>query len=779
MKIQTDTDFIEQLIERTGGRPQRILEILHGIQGHFGYLPKEALEKVCLLTEISASQLWGVATFYDEFRLKPAGRHLIKVCVGTACHVKGGQRVFEAFCRYLDIPDGGDTDPRGMFTVQKAACLGCCMLAPAVQIDKIIYGQLTAQKVPEVLRDFLDQQKPAEATEEKLMVACGTGELRVCLDSSCQAAGSAKVYAALKEAVHRAGASAAVKSVGCPGMSYAAPIVDVALGDGRLYRYGRVRPEEAGEIVLRHFRPVGMLGRLRNGWGMFLERLLEDRIGKPPVRFAAGVHDSAIDDYLAGQKHIATEHWGDMDPLNIEEYIAHGGFEGFLKCVKEKTPMQVIGEIERSGLRGRGGGGYPSHLKWAAVAKADAQQKYVVCNGDEGDPGAFMDRMLMESYPFRVLEGMITAARCVGASRGYLYIRAEYPLAVERMAKAIEICRRHGYLGENIFGSGFSFDLEICRGAGAFVCGEETALLASIEGRRGMPRLRPPYPAQQGLWGFPTLVNNVETFAVVPWIIRSGAKAFSSLGTAGSKGTKVFALAGKIVNGGLVEVPMGATIRQIVEGLGGGIAGGKKFKAVQIGGPSGGCVPAHLADTPIDYESLHQAGAIMGSGGLVVLDEDDCMVDIARYFLEFTQTQSCGRCTFCRVGTKRLLEMLEGLCRGENVDIERMESLAEQIRAGSLCGLGRTAANPVLSTLRHFRDEYTAHQQGKCPAKRCRSLIHFSITDKCIGCTICAQRCPAGAIEPRPYQRHEINQIKCVRCGTCRSVCPAEAVEVE
>ena len=562
-------------------------------------------------------------------------------------------------------------------------------------------------------------------------------------------------------------------------MSYAAPIVDVALGDGRLYRYGRVRPEEAGEIVLRHFRPAGMFGKLRNRWEMSLENLLEDRLGQPVVRYSSQTRDTAIEDYLAEQKHIATEHWGDMDPLSLEEYIAHGGFEGLGKCITEKQPGQAIDEIKRSGLRGRGGGGYPAYLKWLAVAGAAGQRKFVVCNGDEGDPGAFMDRMLMESYPFRVLEGIMTAAWCVGAGSGYLYIRDEYPLAVERITGAIEICRRSGYLGDDILGGGFSFDLEICRGAGAFVCGEETALLASIEGRRPMPRLRPPYPTEQGLWGFPTLVNNVETFAVVPWILRNGAEAFASLGTTASKGTKVFALAGKVVRGGLVEVPMGATIRQIVEQLGGGIDGGKKFKAVQIGGPSGGCVPASMADTPIDYESLQQAGAIMGSGGLVVLDEDDCMVDIARYFLEFTQAQSCGRCTFCRVGTKRLLEMLEGLCRGEGGDLERMEALAEQICAGSLCGLGRTAANPVLSTLKHFRDEYEAHLRGKCPAKRCRSLIHFEITDKCIGCTICAQNCPAEAIEARPYERHEILQSKCIRCGTCKSVCPAEAVEVE
>jgi NADH:ubiquinone oxidoreductase subunit F (NADH-binding)/Pyruvate/2-oxoacid:ferredoxin oxidoreductase delta subunit len=487
-----------------------------------------------------------------------------------------------------------------------------------------------------------------------------------------------------------------------------------------------------------------------------------------------------VDDFLSQQKQIATEHAATLEPLDIEEYQAGGGFVALRKCLTESTPESVLTEIENAGLRGRGGGGYPTHLKWFAVQKADAEKKCIVCNGDEGDPGAFMDRMLMESYPFRVLEGMAIAAWTVGANEGVLYIRAEYPLAIQRINAAIETCHQRGYLGQSICSSDFSLDVRVCAGAGAFVCGEETALLKSIEGKRPTPRLRPPYPTQQGLEGAPTLVNNVETYVLVPWILRNRAEAFSALGTLESKGTKVFALAGKIRRGGLIEVPMGMTISQIVKSIGGGIEKDKQLKAVQIGGPSGGCVPASMADTAIDYESLHTAGAMMGSGGLVVLDETDCMVDIARYFLEFTQAQSCGRCTFCRIGTKRMLEILERLCDGQGQvgDIEKLQELGSLIRKASICGLGKTAPNPVLSTIKHFRDEYKAHIGGTCPAGKCRSLIHYSITDNCIGCTICAQHCPADAIAMKPYEKHIIDQQKCIRCDTCKQVCPAKAVEV-
>ncbi|MBI4564004.1 MAG: 4Fe-4S binding protein [Planctomycetes bacterium] len=434
-----------------------------------------------------------------------------------------------------------------------------------------------------------------------------------------------------------------------------------------------------------------------------------------------------------------------------------------------------------SGLRGRGGAGFPTGKKWAAVRTAPGRDKVVVMNGDEGDPGAFMDRMILESHPYRVLEGLTIAAFALGARSGVLYIRAEYPLAIERMRAAMARMKTKNLLGENILGTEFSLDVRIVEGGGAFVCGEETALLASVEGVRGMPRVRPPFPAERGLWGRPTLINNVETYACVPWILRHGAAAFAALGTRRSKGMKVFSLVGKVLRGGLVEVPMGTTLREVVERIGGGVAPGRVFKAVQIGGPSGGCIPAALADTPIDYESLAEAGAMMGSGGLVVLDDSDCMVDMALYFLRFTQEESCGKCPPCRIGTKRLREILERLCagRGGLADLVRLEDLSQQVKEASLCGLGKTAPNPVLTTLRYFRDEYEAHAAGRCPAKKCAALVRYSISDACMGCTICAQRCPAGAIEMRPYEQHAIDSSACVRCGTCREVCPVAAVHLE
>jgi NADH-quinone oxidoreductase subunit F len=433
-------------------------------------------------------------------------------------------------------------------------------------------------------------------------------------------------------------------------------------------------------------------------------------------------------------------------------------------------------------LRGRGGAGFPTAQKWREVRNTSSATKYIICNGDEGDPGAFMDRMLLESFSYRVIEGMLIAAFAVGARSGIFYIRSEYPRAVERMNLAISQCRDAGILGDNALGAGVAFDLEVREGAGAFVCGEETAMIASLEGRRPTPRYRPPYPAHAGLEGRPTLINNVETLAMVPWILRNGPEAFAALGTPNSPGTKVFALAGKINHGGLIEVPMGMTIRQIVEEAGGGVTEGHTFKAVQIGGPSGGCIPASLADLPIDYEALAEVGAMMGSGGLVVMDDTDCIVETGRYFLGFTQTESCGKCVPCRVGAAQLLAMLDKLCTGKGAEIslDELERLARLVQSQSLCGLGGTAPNPVLTGLRHFREEFEAHIQGRCPAKKCRDLLTYSINrERCIGCTKCAQACPSGAIMLTPYEPHEIDKAKCVRCNGCFEVCPENAVEVE
>ena len=782
---ELDLTFVDRTVDEIGTGPENVLMILHAVQGHFGYLPREALERVCKITQITPASIAGVSSFYDHFRHRPVGRHIIHVCVGTACHVKGADRVHEAFYRHLGIPEGQDTDAEKLFTVEKIACLGCCTLAPAVQIDNVTYGHLTPDTVSEVIEDFLRYEQSRAGLKKKthkLQVGDSEfrGEVRLGLGSCCVARGSGKLRDALEEALEETGVKLQVKRVGCVGMCHQTPLLEVVPPDGKSYLYARVQPADARDIVLRHFKVNGVKKRISYSVSQMLDTILTDEKTEPVMRRSIDVRDRPVADFLGRQKHIATENYGDIDPVDIDEYIANGGFTALQKCVQEMNPEQVISEIKRSGLRGRGGAGYPTALKWSAVRNQQSGKKFIVCNGDEGDPGAFMDRMIMESYPFRIIEGMIIAAYAVGANEGYFYIRAEYPLAIERITQALDNCRKRSFIGDEIIKKRFSLDLKIVPGAGAFVCGEETALIASIEGRRGMPRLRPPYPAQNGLWGKPTLINNVETYAAVPWIIRNGSEAFAGLGTDSSKGTKVFALAGKVDRVGLIEVPMGISIRQIIEDIGGGIAGGLRLKAVQVGGPSGGCVPAELAHLPVDYETLKEIGTMMGSGGLVALDETDCMVDIARYFLEFTQNQSCGRCTFCRIGTRRMLDILERLCGGQGVksDIDELEHLAIMVKKTSLCGLGTTAPNPVLSTIRYFRDEYEAHVDKRCPAGKCKALITYSVTDDCIGCTLCAQHCPVDAIEMKPYEKHEIDTEKCIRCGTCKNICPTDAVEV-
>ncbi|HEG44203.1 MAG TPA: 4Fe-4S dicluster domain-containing protein [Phycisphaerales bacterium] len=779
-----DLTIIDRLVESIGTDAENVLEILQAIQSRFSYLPQESLERVCEITEITPASIAGISTFYDQFRHSPAGEHTIRVCVGTACHVKGSGRVYDAFLRHLDIAENKDTDEEGLFTVERVACLGCCTLAPAVQIGGVTYGHVASDTVGKVIDDFLLRES-TKATAKKVAPDESEeidpyGEIRLGLGSCCVARGSGKLQEAVQEVIARTHIKAAVKHVGCVGMCYQTPLLDIIQPDGQRFLYTRVEPEDARGILLKHFKIDSLKTKLSNSVSAALDRILNDQIGEDLHKYPANVRENEIADFLDMQKHIASEHSGTIAPTDLDEYLSYGGFDAFEKCLKASDSAAIISQIEKSGLRGRGGAGFPTYRKWDAVSKIEADQKYVVCNGDEGDPGAFMDRMLMESYPYRVIEGVAIAAFTVGATQGKFYIRAEYPLAIKRITEAIDRCKEHGYLGENIKGSGFSLDLKIVPGAGAFVCGEETALLASIEGRRGMPRLRPPYPAQSGLWGKPTLINNVETYSMVPWILQHGGDEFAKFGTEGSKGTKVFALAGKVARGGLIEVPMGVTIGQIVNEIGGGIGSDLKFKAVQVGGPSGGCVPAELGDTPVDYESLGKVGAIMGSGGLVVLDESDCMVDIARYFLEFTQNQSCGKCTFCRIGTRRMLDILERICQGNGKkdDIEQLEDLAVMIKQGSLCGLGKTAPNPVLSTIKYFRNEYQAHIEGRCPAGRCQSLITYSITDDCIGCTLCAQHCPVDAIEMKPYEKHEIDTEKCIRCDGCKKICPVDAVKI-
>ena len=772
---------IEHIVSETGTAESAVIPVLHAIQKKYNYLPEAALRRVCDITEISPASITGVSTFYTRFRHTLVGDHIIHICNGTACHVKGSELVYDAFLRELNIGENKDTDPDGLFTLQRVACLGCCTIAPVVQIDDVTYGHVKTNNAANILQDFLslrgkksEQWTPDKNSPEE------TGEIRIGLGSCCVASGSSKVQHELEKSLVETGIQTQVKRVGCVGMCHRTPLLEIVPPDQEPVLYDNVKPEEVKRILLKHYKPKSIKKRLTNTAIGFLENILMDNASPDVIRLGTNTRDPHIESFLGRQIHIATEYSGQIDPLDLVEYRAKNGFEALERCLNGSSREDIIDTIESSGLRGRGGAGFPTGKKWRITHQVDDEVKYIICNGDEGDPGAFMDRMILESYPFRVIEGMAIAAFAVGAHEGFFYIRAEYPLAVERVRNAISQCEQAGLLGKHMPGSGFSLKLRIMEGAGAFVCGEETALIASIEGRRGMPAFRPPYPAQQGLWGHSTLVNNCETYATVPWIMRNGAEAFSKLGTEKSKGTKVFSLAGRIARGGLIEVPMGITIREIVEEIGGGIENGREFKAVQVGGPSGGCIPAVMADTRVDYEDLKQAGAMMGSGGLLVLDENDCMVDIARYFLTFTCDQSCGKCTYCRIGVRHMLTILEKICAGKGKlsDLQKLKEIAHKTKRGSLCGLGKTAPNPVLTTLQYFREEYEAHLNGTCPAKRCRDLISYSIDDSCIGCTVCAQKCPVNAIEITPYQKHIIKQDICTKCGTCKQVCPTESVVI-
>lgn len=575
-------------------------------------------------------------------------------------------------------------------------------------------------------------------------------------EGSCGiAAGAAKVYSAIEKLIGLTGSTLTV--TGCIGMCFLEPIVDIYDGGELKKRLVKVQPEDAEKIIA-----------YVNG-------------------DENAVNDIEISDddklFLEKQTRIALRHCGIINPEIIDEYTACDGYRALEKVLKKMTPEDVIEEIKISGLAGRGGAGFPTWFKWNAARQSPGETKYLICNADEGDPGAFMDRAVIESDPHNLIEGMLIGAYAIGAKEAVVYVRAEYPLAIERLKEAIKQAEEKGFLGENIMGTGFSCKMRIKAGAGAFVCGEETALIESLQGERGMPRLKPPFPAQSGYWYKPSNINNVETFANVSWIILNGGEAFAAMGTDGSKGTKVFALTGKIKRGGLVEIPMGKTLRDVIFDIGGGIKNGKKFKAVQMGGPSGGCIPAELLDTVIDYKALGATGAIMGSGGMVVMDETTCMVSMAQFFLDFTAKESCGKCIHCRIGTKRMLEILNRIVKGEGRegDIELLEELCYSIKDGALCGLGQTAPNPVLTTIKYFRNEYEAHiNDKKCPAKSCPDLLEYTIdADKCRGCTLCAKKCPANAISGEVKSAHKIDRDKCIKCGSCVSVCRFGAVNVD
>lgn len=569
------------------------------------------------------------------------------------------------------------------------------------------------------------------------------------------AAGANKVYDKLQDEISQRNLDIQLMKTGCVGMCHLEPIIDIYDDENNLERYVKVSEKKVIDLLDTALK------------GEILSDLKIDKV------------DSDSQDK---QVKISTENCGYINPEDINEYLQTGGYDGLKKVLKEMTPQDVIGEIKVAGLRGRGGAGFPTWFKWNAANIEKSTPKYMVCNADEGDPGAFMDRSILEGDPHRIIEGMAIGAYAMGAEEGIIYVRAEYPLAIKRLEIAMNQAREKGYLGENILDTGFNFDMRIKAGAGAFVCGEETALIESLEGKRGMPRLKPPFPAQKGFWNLPTNINNVETLANVPWIFKHSGEKYASYGSATSNGTKVFALTGKIKKGGLVEVPMGMTLKEIIYDIGGGMAGKGEFKAVQMGGPSGGCIPADLIDTPIDYESVSKVGAIMGSGGMVVIDETACMVEMAKFFLDFTKKESCGKCIHCRLGTTRMLEILTRITEGKGLagDIELLENLAGEIKAGSMCQLGITAPNPVLSMIKNFRSEYEAHiYDHKCPAGVCKDLITFDINDNCTGCTLCARKCPTDAITGSLKEMHFIDQELCIQCGKCHEVCKFEAVTID
>ncbi|MBN2384336.1 NAD(P)H-dependent oxidoreductase subunit E [bacterium] len=791
----TDLDEIEEIraiIIKWGDDPEYVIEMMQDIQERFRHIPKTALDEIVKHTGTPFAQLYHIATFYKAFSLEPRGETSIMVCMGTACHVKGAARILDSFERVLGIK-AGETTPDNKYSLEAVACLGACSIAPVVRIGDEVYGNVEARNVEKLLKKHAKSAKVAAekkaviketrcpepleeiSRREQERAATYKGMLMVCTGTGCVAAKGFDLRDHLVEALKTRGLDKEwlVVSTGCNGFCAMGPIV-VSQPDGTFYQ--KVTPTDVEELIEHHIVQ-----------GKVLERLLH----KDPV---SGVVQQKMNDiaFFNKQELIALRNKGLIDPENIDHYIARGGYRSLRKVLTELKPDDVIREIIASGIRGRGGGGFPAGVKWQSGKKAAQKRNeeiFVVCNGDEGDPGAFMDRSIIETDPHSVIEGMSIGAFAVGAHEGFIYIRKEYPLAQHRLKIAIEQARERGLLGKNILGNGFDFDISIHRGAGAFVCGESTALMASMSGKAGEPRAKYIHNVEYGFRDKPTVLNNVETWANVPPIIDRGSQWFASIGSGdvsknpwdGSSGTKVFSLVGKIRNTGLVEVPMGITLREIIEDIGGGIPNGRAFKAVQTGGPSGGCLPASMLDMPVDFDSLTEAGSMMGSGGMIVMDDKTGMVDVARYFVNFLVDESCGKCTPCREGLFALNRVLTSICNGQGKpeDIDFLEEVCHTIREASLCQLGGSAPNPVLSTLRYFRDEYIAHiEQKRCPAGACKALIRYEINENCNGCTACVKPCPTQAISGEKNKRHVIDASKCIKCGICLETCRFDSVEV-
>ena len=792
------------IVEAHGRDPRRLVSVLLDLQERYGYLSREVVELAARELHVPRARALHVATFYRALGLKPRGRTVVKVCKGTACHVRGAAVIEDQISELLGIKPGGTTEDLD-FSLESVACVGACAMAPLIVAGDKYVGEVTPSRARRTIKMLLKAAKEGvPASEEHVEEAIAprwtapkldtrdaltaqrteaaaarervATRVLVCAGTGCVAGGALEIYEKLVERAKASGVSTAIElgqcqhgeswthvsPSGCHGFCQAGPLIHILPKD---VLYTGVKMMDVEEIVDRTLVEGELIERL-----MYLDPVEGDRRqGRDEISF------------YKRQQRVALASCGAIDPESLDDCLAAGGFSALERALTME-PSEIIDEVESSGLRGRGGAGFPTGRKWRLCAQSQGSPRSLVCNGDEGDPGAFMDRSIMEGDPFRVIEGLLIGARAVGATLGFIYVRDEYPLAVQRMTAAVETCRAAGLLGEHILGTDLSFDIDVVRGGGAFVCGEETALLRSVEGYAGEPRQRPPYPAESGVGGGPTLINNVETWSTVAPIIRESSAWFSELGTEGSKGTKVFSLVGKVRSTGLVEVPMGTTLRQLVEEVGGGVPEGRTLKAVQTGGPSGGCIPEQLADIPVDFDELGKVGSMMGSGGLIVMDDHTCLVDVARYFTDFLAQESCGKCLPCRDGLTHLRTLLTNICsgKGKESDLALLEDLAHVVADCSLCGLGQTAANPVLSTLEHFREEYEAHVRDKrCPAGVCRELVTFSITEACTGCRVCAKLCPVEAISGEKKQRHRIDQKKCTQCGVCLASCKDQAVVAE